>query len=503
MNTALIARLGLTIFLVTVSVARGDDPALADAAERADWARFMHLISHRTHQVNAVQADGMTALHWAVWHGRLDMAGMLLERKANPAAENRYGVTPLSLACENGQGALVKRLLTAGADAKSTRPGGETALMTAARSGSLAAVQSLLKHGAAVDSRDRQDQTAVMWAAAEGHASVVSALITAGADFQKPLKSGFAPLFFAAREGRPQVVTVLLRAGCDVNSVMRPTIDGGRIVRSGTTALMLAVENGHFELAAELLKAGADANDQRSGFTPLHAITWVRKPNRGDSVDGDPPPLGSGKMTSLQFVRKLVESGADINRKLKRGRSGRGRLNHRGATPFFFAADTADLALMKLLVELGADPAVGNADNCPPLLAAAGIGTRAPGEEAGTEDEGLAAVKYLLTLGADINAVDKNGETCMHGAAYASWPEMVRFLVAHGADIKVWNQKNQYGWTPLLIAEGHRPGNFKPAARTINAMREVMLRSGVKPPKPTPRKRTNDEYSGKKQAAGP
>ena len=121
----------------------------------------------------------------------------------------------------------------------------------------------------------------------------------------------------------------------------------------------------------------------------------------------------------------------------------------------------------------------------------------------GTEDEGLAAVKYLLTLGADINAVDKNGETCMHGAAYASWPEMVRFLVAHGADIKVWNQKNQYGWTPLLIAEGHRPGNFKPAARTINAMREVMLRSGVKPPKPTPRKRTNDEYSGKKQAAGP
>ena len=46
--------------------------------------------------------------------------------------------------------------------------------------------------------------------------------------------------------------------------------------------LILAVENGHLELAAELLAAGADANDDRRGFTPLHAITWVRKPLRGD-----------------------------------------------------------------------------------------------------------------------------------------------------------------------------------------------------------------------------
>ena len=503
MTTATIARLSLTIFLVTGSVARCGDTALADAAERADWARVARLIKNNVHSVNAVQADGMTALHWAAWHDRLDMVEKLLDRQADPSAANRYGVTPLALACENGHGELVTRLLTAGADAKSRRPGGETALMTAARSGSLVAVQSLLKHKADVNSRDRQEQTAVMWAAAEGHARVVSELIAAGADFQKPLKSGFAPLFFAAREGQLEVIAVLLRAGCDVDSEMRPSIDGGRIVRSGTTALMLAVENGHFELAVELLKAGADANHQRSGFTPLHAITWVRKPNRGDSVDGDPPPIGSGKLTSLQLVRKLVAYGADVNRKLKRGRSGRGKLNHRGATPFLFAADTADVPLMKLLLELGADPTVSNADNCPPLLAAAGIGTKAPGEEAGTEEEALAAVKYLLTLGADINAVDKNRETCMHGAAYASWPEMARFLAAHGADIQLWNQKNKYGWTPLLIAEGHRPGNFKPAAATIKAVRDVMLQSGVTPPEPTPPKRTNDEYSRKKQAAAP
>ena len=193
-------------------------------------------------------------------------------------------------------------------------------------------------------------------------------------------------------------------------------------------------------------------------------------------------------MTSLQLVRKLVEHGADVNARLKRGRSGRGRLNQTAATPFLFAADTADVPLMELLLDLGADPTIPNADNCPPLLAAAGLGTLAPGEEAGTEEESLQAVRLLLDLGADVNAVDDNGETAMHGAAYASFPKMVQLLAESGADISIWNRKNKYGWTPLLIAEGHRPGNFKPAAATLEAVRTAMRAAGVEPPPPTPRK---------------
>ena len=72
---------------------------------------------------------------------------------------------------------------------------------------------------------------------------------------------------------------------------------------------------------------------------------------------------------------------------------------------------------------------------------------------------------------------------------------MALLKFANGADINVWNQKNKYGWTPHLIAEGHRPGNFKPAAETLKAIREVMDEAGVDLPKMTPRKRVNDNYA--------
>ena len=64
--------------------------------------------------------------------------------------------------------------------------------------------------------------------------------------------------------------------------------------------------------------------------------------------------------------------------------------------------------------------------------------------------------------------------------------DAVRYLASHGAKPEVWNQPNKRGWTPLLIAEGHRYGNFKPSFETIAAIKEVMLAAGVAPPPPTP-----------------
>jgi ankyrin repeat protein len=182
-----------------------------------------------------------------------------------------------------------------------------------------------------------------------------------------------------------------------------------------------------------------------------------------------------------------VARGADVNRRLEKGATGRGKLGMPGATPFLLAAKTADLPYMRLLVELGADPLMPNKDGCTPLMAAAGIGCLAPASSSGAEDEEVAAVAYLLTLKADVNTVDKNGETAMHGASYKSLPKVVEFLAAKGARIDVWNRKNKDGWTPLMIAEGFRPGNFKPSAETVAAIHRVMRAAGVTPPPPTPR----------------
>ncbi|MES2693105.1 MAG: ankyrin repeat domain-containing protein, partial [Verrucomicrobiota bacterium] len=387
---------------------------LADAIEKQDFAAIRSLLSDSN--VNAAQVDGMTALHWAAHHNSLDTARALLAAQANPNATNRYGVTPLSLACTNGSAAMIALLLEAGANPNTALQGGETPLMTAARTGKVDAVKALLARGAAVDAKIPQSgQTALMWAAAEGHAPVVAALLEAKADFRTPLASGFTPMLFAVRGGCSGIVRALLAAGIDVNEAAQPPANRNKFLRKGSSALTTAIENGHFELAALLVELGANPNDLRSGYAPLHILSWIRKPDRGED-EGDPVPEGSGALTSEQLIRTLVAHGADVNLRLTGGPSGSGRIARKGCTPFMLAADTADTAFMKLLLELGADPTLMNVDNCTPLMAAAGLGTRSADEEAGTEDEAVEAVTYLIGLGVnDIDAVSANGDTAMHG----------------------------------------------------------------------------------------
>jgi uncharacterized protein len=471
---------------------------VADAAEKKDFAKIGVLLKQGA-DINAAQVDGMTALHWAAYYDDLPTTTLLLKAGADVKAANRYAVTPLSLACTNGNMQIVDLLLGAGADANTVLRGGETVLMTAARTGKLGPVKALLSKKAQVNAKDRKGQTALMWAAAEGHADVVSTLIEAGAEFKQPLPSGFTPLLFAAREGRIEVCRVLLKAGADVNDAIVSKKGVSRGPKAGTSALLMAVENGHFELAIELVKAGADPNDQRAGYGALHMVTWVRKPSRGDDEEGDPPPIGSGKLTSLEFVKEMVARGAKVNLQTKKGLSGRGILNRPGATPFLAAASTADLPLLETLVKLGADPLMPNSQGTSPLLAAAGVGVGAPEEAAGTEPEVLEVVPYLLKLGADINLIDNSNETAMHGAAYRNHPKVVQLLADKGAKIDVWNRKNKTGLTPIVIAEGYRPGlNFRPAPETLAAIHRVMIAAGMTPPPPSPPRALNSYKEEKK-----
>lgn len=480
MNMKRFGAIGMALALAAFSPAARAQSPLADAVEKQDRSIIRQLLKQGV-DVRAAQVDGMTALHWAAHLDDLETAKLLVKAKADANATNRYGVTPLSLACVNGNTELVESLLAAGADPNTTLRGGETVLMTAARTGKVGPVKALLSRGVVVDAKERRGQTALMWAAADGHAAVVEVLLKAGADFRTPLPdSGFTPVFFAAREGRTEVVHALLKAGADVNETMQPRKPGGKSPAKGTSALILAIENGHYELALTLLDASADPNDQRSGFTPLHVMTWVRKPPRGEDK-GMPPPPELGRLNSLQFIRELVKRGADVNARLVNGTGGLGKFTTKGATPFLMASATADIPYMRLLLESGADPSIPNAEKCTPLIVACGIGvgSDAANEVAGEEPEVLEAAKLLLELGADVNAVDANGETAMHGAALKNLPKVVQFLADSGAKVEVWNQENKFGSTPLMLAQGYRPGNFKPSFETIDAIQRVMLAAGA------------------------
>jgi ankyrin repeat protein len=437
--------------------------------------------------VNRPESDGTTALYWAAERNDLEIVDLLLEAGAHPNTASRYGYTPLAMAAINGNERILSRLIDAGADANAATPAGETPLMAAARTGVAPAVEVLLKRGANPNVKERsRGQTALMWASSEGHAAAVSALLAGGADVTSRSTQGWTALLFAARDGRKEVVRVLLDAGADVNDSlersMRPGRGGGAAIgpsdgSRGASALLLAAGSNHYELAAYLLERGADANSANEGWTALHLLTWMRRPPQTAAAG----PHGSGSLSSLELAQRLIAHGADVNARMRRrAPTGTTDFNMVGATPFIMAARTGDVEMMRLLANFGADPLLSNEDNTTPLMAAAGLGTHEPGADPGIESEALEAVKLALELGNNVNAVNNDGDTAMHGAAYKQFPSVVRYLAAHGANPAIWNTKNKQGWTPLRIAVGvYRGMHFRGSAPTAEAVREVLASLGL------------------------
>ena len=451
---------------------------LAEAARRADASAVRALLDGGA-DANAPEADGTTALHWAVRLDDLELAELLIDGGADPRAVNAFGVPPLWLAAVNGSAAMIELLLDAGADPGTAVAAGETVLMTAARTGRVDAIEVLLAHGADVDATQREGQTALMWAATEGHADAVRTLVAAGADVrartlvpENPLRTGlegpaphgFTALLFAVRAGHIEVVRALLEAGADPNERLP----------DGTGTLVLAATNAHWQLGVLLVDEGADPNAAGQGWTALHAMTWVRRPNFGFNPPG---PVTTGNLDSLSFARELVARGADVDARMTaEPRNGyRNALNRVGATPLLMAARLADAPLMRVLLELGADPAITNEDGVTLLMVAAGLGIHSPGEDPGTEAEALACVEIALELGGDVNAVALNGETALHGAAYRGANSIVQRLVERGAD--TFHMENEAGWTPLRIAQGvFRTATYKEAPHTAALLSELMAR---------------------------
>jgi ankyrin repeat protein len=449
------------------------DTRLIDAVKTGNSTAAAALMQKKV-DVNATEADGTTALHWAVRNDDAGLVDRLIRAGANAKVQNRYGVTPMALACENGSAPIVGRLLKAGVSANATGPLGETALHLCARTGKSDAVRALLAAGALVDPIENwRGQTPLMWAAAEGHGEAMKILIEAGADVnarssiivwerqrtEEPRDKwlppgGLTPLLFSAREGKVTSVKVLLDHGADINIV-----DPDR-----HTSLILALSSGHFDVAGLLIERGADVNmEDKVGQTALYA-----------AVDGHTVPASNrpapretdDTLTSLDVIKMLLAKGARVDAALraqlpyrtKLDRGGDGVLGN-GTTPLIRAAKAADVQVIKLLLEKGANAKAATRNGVTAVMMAANVSTR---EEdmtgrSKTEKDIIESITLLMAAGASVNGAETSqGRTALHGAALWGLTEVVKFLHASGADLKAMDRR---GMTPLDHALG-RAGGF-------------------------------------------
>jgi uncharacterized protein len=196
--------------------------------------------------------------------------------------------------------------------------------------------------------------------------------------------------------------------------------------------------NGHYDLAKVLVEYGADPNlSNEQGLTALYATIDVQWAPKG----WFPSPITTEEKTGyLDLMNDLLADGANPNARLKKKLWFRSFGDHSwvdtsGATAFWRAASSSDINAMRLLVKYGADPMIPTFGGTSPLEAATGIGWGYH-YSMNLPDSWMAAVKYCVELGADVNHADDRGYTPLHGAAYTGNDEMIMYLINHGADVK-------------------------------------------------------------------
>ena len=439
MRTAMLRAPAALLLICGIAAGAGaaERGSLIVAVKDGDGARLRSLLADKA-DPNEADADGTTALHWAVHAGDLEVAAALLAAGAAADVPNRYGVRPSYLAAENGAAPMMRALLEAGADPRATFAEGETVLMTAARSGDVATIEALIAAGADVNATEaRGGQTALMAAAAENNAAAIAALLKGGAERDAREASGeFTALAFAVRADAVAATKALLAAGADPNTALH----------DGTSMLWLAATNQGYEVASVLLEHGADPNAASQGSTALHQIARVRRWNRGFNLPG---PEHRDQLASLALVRMLAAHGADVNARQTGERDG-------GATPFLLATKALDLPYMRTLLELGANPSLKTDEGTTAVMAAAGIGQgfNSAGAAPGSIEEAIAAVELTLEVGGGtVNDTDSRNETPLHGAMYRGGSiALIDLLVERGARLE--GVVNKRGWTPLRIADG-------------------------------------------------
>lgn len=517
---------GAAILMLAPTGVRAATSDVADAVMRGDSAAVRRLLTQKA-DVNAPQADGATALHWAAYQEDVATVDLLLKAGAAVKVANQYGSTPLALAAENGNAAIVQRLLDAGADPNERLLNGETVLMMAARTGRIETMRLLLDRNADVNAKETaRGTTALMWAAAQGHSAAVKLLVDRGASvgaasdaawLDRPVNyakasdprpsrkrglfanqigprnqrdrrgGGLTPLVFAVRANDLDSVRFLLEAGADVNQV----------TNYGWSPLLVATQNRYYQLGSYLLDHGADPNLANKGaWTPL----YIAVDNR--NIEGGDYPIRKPDMDHLDFIKKLIDKGANVNWRVKESTWYRTVFTSQwvhedGATAFWRASQSSDLAVMKLLLEHGADPNIATTINVTPLQVAAGIGWVEGITYEWSKDANVETVKLLLSLGNDPNAVAETGRTALHGAGHKGSTAVIQLLVDAGAKVDARDygmngndaggRLKEHTWLPVdyadgLIRIGTQSAIIQPEAGAL--LRKLMIERGIPAPPP-------------------
>jgi len=430
------------------------------AAQAGDAATVTALLGHGANVNARDETHGRTPLVFAASQNRLEAIRILLAKGADPRLTTKVIDYRERAAADNEARIARDRIVTA-TTGKATNsninlndpppPGQGGAASPAGRGGGGVG-------GQAIDPNDPPPGGGRRGGGVPGGPRSPSDIEQIGT------QGGFTALHYAAREGYQDVAKALLDCGLDVNA---PTAG------DGSTPMLIAIINGQYDLALTFLARGANPNlASDDGVAPLFATlnnewalrTWYPQPTAA----------AQQRASHLQLLEALLKAGADPNARTRSHiwyaayNTGRMGVEFTGATPFWRAAYALDVDAMRLLTRYGADPNIptisyGNVrrpndpsgmpptppggPHVPPFHAASGVGygtSRVAQQHRHVPDGWMPAAKYFLEeLHVDVNVRDADGFTALHHAAARGDNEMIKYLLSRGANVMAVNRAGQ------------------------------------------------------------